>query len=182
MAGDGAAGGEDGVVQAAAAQRPVFDGGNVSAGCGLVSVSDVAITIPTLTANHGVISAPRIMRPKSRRGLSHRSVLLGPVSVSPAVPRISGTGAPAASVKNGSAGAIKVGRAGVGSLPGDGGQPVVGARAAEGGHAGDEGPTGGEGATRVKASAGESSEKGWPGSSLQFRAASEPTPRPGQNP
>jgi len=182
MAGDGAAGGEDDVEQPTAAQRPVCDGGNVRAGCGLANVSDVAITIPTLTANHGVIRAPRIMRPKSRRGLSHRSVFFGPVSGSPAAPRISVTGTSAAPAKNGSAGAIKVGRAGVGCLPGDAGQPGVGWRAAAGGQAGDEGPAGDDGATRVKASADESSEKGWPGSSLRCQAVSEPTPRPGQNP
>jgi hypothetical protein len=63
IAGDGAFGGADGLEQPAATQRPVFDGGNVSAAWGFASVSDVAITIPALTANHGVIKAPRIIRP-----------------------------------------------------------------------------------------------------------------------
>ena len=59
IAGPGAEGEVTGDAHGVLTQRQVTLGGNVSAGCGLASVSDVAITIPTLTANHGVITAPR---------------------------------------------------------------------------------------------------------------------------
>ena len=69
MAGAGALGVDVGAgdAQPDVTQRPVFGGGNVRAGCGVASVSEVAITMPTLTANHGVIIAPRSMRPYSGR-------------------------------------------------------------------------------------------------------------------
>ncbi|HEX5188990.1 MAG TPA: hypothetical protein VFW16_05595 [Streptosporangiaceae bacterium] len=69
MAGTGAFGVEVGAgdAQPDVTQRPVFGGGNVRAGCGVASVSEVATTMPTLTANHGVSIAPRTMRPYSGR-------------------------------------------------------------------------------------------------------------------
>jgi len=67
MAGTGVFGVEVGAddAQPDVTQRLVFGGGNVSAGCGVASVSEVATTMPTLTANHGVSIAPRSMRPYS---------------------------------------------------------------------------------------------------------------------
>src|SRR5262245_24267004 len=58
IAGDGAAGGAEGDEQPATAQRPVFGAGKVSAGWGLASVSDVAITIPALTATTASAAHP----------------------------------------------------------------------------------------------------------------------------
>jgi hypothetical protein len=60
-----------GDVQPAWIQRPLLLGGNVSAGCGVATVSEAAITIPALTANHGVSMALRTMRPKSGHILGH---------------------------------------------------------------------------------------------------------------
>src|SRR5262249_43703874 len=64
IAGAGPVGAVNGDAQPAWMQRPPFLGGNVSAGCGLASVSEAAITIPALTANHGVSMALRTTRPK----------------------------------------------------------------------------------------------------------------------
>jgi len=73
IAGAGPDGAVDGDAQLAWMQRPLLPGGNVSAGC-VDSVSDAAITIPALTANHGVNKALRIMRPKSDRILGRLAV------------------------------------------------------------------------------------------------------------
>jgi len=62
IAGPGGEGETDVFAHAAVTHRPVTAGGKVSAAWGLANVSVVAITIPTLTANHGVSIAPRIRR------------------------------------------------------------------------------------------------------------------------
>jgi hypothetical protein len=148
MAGVGAAGAADGGdAQPGATQRPLFGAGNVSAGCGLASVSDVAITMPTLTANHGVSIAPRSIRPYSGRDLSRltrrrsRRGAIGPCPVEPTSSRLSWPAGGEVRTMDSSAGAP--GWAGTGSPRAGGTGKLWGVR--EPRSAGDEAATAEEG-------------------------------------